>query len=112
MGRLLKCELDVRELILQRENIEPFHQNKGGRRLRPSELADNYYLNEDSKYPYPSVIGLFDDVLTTGSHFKAAKLILGAAFPDIPIKGFFIARRVSAPSGDEVTDNEDYEIWE
>jgi hypothetical protein len=35
---------------------------------------------------YPQVIGLFDDVLTTGAYFRAAS--------GVRIVGFFIARRV------------------
>jgi len=44
--------------------------------------------------PTPAVIGLFDDVLTTGAHFKAAQSILQKTFPDVRVIGLFIARRV------------------
>jgi predicted amidophosphoribosyltransferase len=40
------------------------------------------------------VIGLFDDVLTTGAHFRAAAAALRQSLSDVRIVGFFIARRV------------------
>ena len=39
-------------------------------------------------------IGLFDDVITTGAHFKAAKSLLTERFGDVAIYGIFVARRV------------------
>jgi hypothetical protein len=46
--------------------------------------------------PAPQAIGIFDDVLTVGTHFVAMKTILARRFPTIPIVGIFIARRVFA----------------
>jgi len=37
---------------------------------------------------------VFDDFLTTGSHFRAMTSVLEAEFPGVPITGLFIARRV------------------
>jgi hypothetical protein len=34
-----------------------------------------------------------DDVLTTGAHFRAAKRVLHARFPQAQIIGLFVARR-------------------
>ena len=42
-----------------------------------------------------------DDVLTAGTHFRAAKSILGARFSDTRIIGLFIARRVPGTTGIE-----------
>jgi len=51
------------------------------------------------------VIGLFDDVLTTGAHYRAASAVLQQAFPGVRIIGVFIARRVP-----EATDIEDFQL--
>ncbi|MCG8461465.1 MAG: hypothetical protein MI919_34720 [Holophagales bacterium] len=37
---------------------------------------------------------LFDDVITTGSHFRAAKDLLLRSWPDLRIVGLFLARAV------------------
>jgi hypothetical protein len=42
----------------------------------------------------PRAIGLFDDVLATGAHYRASSGLLKAAFPGVCVIGFFIARRV------------------
>jgi predicted amidophosphoribosyltransferase len=39
-------------------------------------------------------IVLFDDVLTTGKHYKCCERRLREALADIPISGLFVARRV------------------
>lgn len=46
------------------------------------------------KNPAPQVIGLFDDVLTTGAHFRAASTVLQRALPGVRVISVFIARRV------------------
>jgi len=94
IGTLLDGNVDVRELLIQNESIEPFHERGGGRRPTPEEIAENYHLDDTLRNPPPSIIGIFDDVLTTGSHFKGAKLVLEDAFPGTRIVGVFLARRV------------------
>ena len=85
-------EVDVRELIVQRESTDAAHTTE----LRPRiyELLENYTVDEALVNPPPRVIGLVDDVLTTGAHFKAAKRLLSTRFPGIRIYGLFVARRV------------------
>jgi len=53
-----------------------------------------YEIDQLLTIPQPQVIGLFDDVLTTGAHFKAAQSLLNKAFPGVRVIGLFIARRV------------------
>jgi hypothetical protein len=84
--------LDIRELLYQEESMDAAHASE--RRPRPEEIAENYRVNEDLLEPDPEVIGLFDDVLTTGAHFKAAKRVLRRHFPATPIVGIFLARTV------------------
>ena len=84
--------LDVRELIVQRESTEAAHSTE----FRPGveDLMANYQIEEVLVEPAPRVIGLIDDVLTTGAHFKAAQNFLRNRFPGVKIYGFFVARRV------------------
>ena len=85
-----KC--DVRELIIQTEDMEAAHTSD--ERPSPIEIRANYAIDEALTAPEPKVIGLFDDILTTGAHFRAAKVILENRFPSVPIVGIFVARRI------------------
>jgi predicted amidophosphoribosyltransferase len=84
--------LDVRELIMQRVSTDPVHDQL--QRPRPEELEANYGIDNNLRNPAPQVIGLFDDVLTTGAHYRAATVVLHQAFPGVRVIGLFIARRV------------------
>jgi len=90
-------QLDIREIISQRESTEAAHSTEV--RPRVDELCDNYVIEESLVDPAPRVIGVIDDVLTTGSHFKAAQRLLRSRFPAVNIYGIFVARRVP-DSGD------------
>ena len=83
---------DVRELVMQVSSRQPFHNMQS--RQNPEEKARNYKINEVVANPSPSLIAVVDDVLTTGCHFKAIKIILSRRFPGVKIIGLFIARRV------------------
>jgi hypothetical protein len=85
--------LDVRELVVQQTSLPAAHESPG---QRPSveDLLVVYKIDEQLTDPVPRWIGIFDDVLTAGTHFVAVKRILSARFPRIPFFGFFIARRV------------------
>jgi hypothetical protein len=39
-------------------------------------------------------IGVFDDVLTVGRHYRAMHTVLSQRFPGVPITGIFIARTI------------------
>ena len=92
--------LDIRELVLQTESVTAAHDSES--RPRPWEIAENYHIDEDLAAPEPVQFGVFDDLLTTGSHFKAMKIALMERFPGVLVTGIFIARRVP-----ETTDVED-----
>ena len=83
---------DVRELIVQIESVEATHL--AGTRPTPDEVLRNYRLEKSLAVPEPKIIFLVDDVLTTGCHFKAAKRLLLARFPNANVVGLFVARRV------------------
>ena len=80
---------DVRELILLTESAEA--EQKG---LTPYERAEHYQINAALIHPEPQVVFLFDDVFTTGCHFKAAELVLKSRFPYVMVVGIFLARAV------------------
>lgn len=84
-------ELDIRELIIQKESTQSSHTSDEKR--DPKKIAQNYEINEVEAKEVKNCIILFDDVLTTGAHFKAAKSVLLESFPNCKIKGF-IARRI------------------
>jgi predicted amidophosphoribosyltransferase len=82
---------EYRELLLQRESVAPAHLSDV--RPTPDEVAANYQINNAVTQPSPETIFLFDDVLTTGCHFKAAERVLRDRIAGVNIVGFFIARR-------------------
>jgi hypothetical protein len=92
---------DIRELIVQRASMAAVHEQD--HRPPPEEIQANYALDEKLRNPPPQVIGLFDDVLTTGAHYRAASAALKEAFPNVRVIGLFIARRVP-----EAVDMEDF----
>jgi hypothetical protein len=88
--------IDVRELIVQNATIDPSHHSAS--RPRPTELRANYYIDEACCEPEPATIGILDDVLTAGAHFRAIKDMLSERFPGVPVVGVFYARRVPLPT--------------
>jgi hypothetical protein len=95
--------LDVRELIVQRASTAAVHDQV--QRPRPEDIEANYTIDNALRNPAPRAIGVFDDVLTTGAHYRAACGVLRAAFPGTRVIGFFIARRVP-----EAADIEDFDL--
>ncbi|WP_155294014.1 hypothetical protein [Rhizobium rhizogenes] len=90
--------LDIRELIVLGQSMNAAHEAVPGERPSVEDLLEAYSLNEGLLNPAPRQIGLFDDVLTAGVHYRACLILLRRKFPDIPIVGFFIARRVFPPA--------------
>lgn len=90
---------DIRELVIQTKTIEAAHDATV--RPRPDDLVAVYTIDEAIAKPSPKMVFVFDDVLTTGSHFKAMKRVLQHKYPDVPVIGFFIARRVPDTSAIE-----------
>ncbi len=92
--------LDVRELIVQPLSYDPAHLSDV--RRGPEEIAEGYNIDTNLLAPQPEFIAVVDDVLTTGSHFKAVKRLLNEHLPGIPVIGLFIARRV--PNSDDIVE--------
>jgi predicted amidophosphoribosyltransferase len=91
-------DVDVRGLLYQVRNT-------------PSDHAADVRLSADMLYellhidvaalgarPIRERIALFDDVLTTGKHFKCCERRLRQSLPCVPIAGVFLLRRVLARS--------------
>jgi|SRR5580704_6445622 hypothetical protein len=85
-------DVDVRDAVTQGESYDPSHALEV--RLGPDELYQLYELDDEYLEPLPTSLVIVDDVLTTGAHFKAMKRLLNEAFPEVPIIGVFVARRV------------------
>ena len=101
VAKLIRQDLDVRDLVVQTESTAAAHQMVAadlGERVSVEDLLQLYQINEPQALPPPTTIGVLDDVLTAGTHFRAMKTKLGERFPDVPITGIFIARRVFPPS--------------
>lgn len=81
---------DVREIVHQKESVRPSHLQSD--RPRPAEIAANYRVDQEMLLPEPKLIGIVDDVLTAGSHFKAMKMVLEEYYPGVRTFGLFLAR--------------------
>ena len=84
---------DVRELIVQIRSTNAVHHDSNNR-LNPDDLDAVYAVAEEIAHPIPRSLVVVDDMLTTGAHFKAAQRVLQRRFPQVPVVGLFIARRV------------------
>ncbi|HEV2160907.1 MAG TPA: hypothetical protein VGR52_01540 [Stellaceae bacterium] len=89
--------IDVRELVIQRESMEAAHISSNPRPT-VEELLGVYAIDEALAAPVPQRIGIVDDVLTAGTHYRAMTTVLRKRFPGVPIVGLFIARRVFPPA--------------
>jgi hypothetical protein len=90
---------DVRELVVQ--NVHHTAREKG---IPPQSRAEDYVIDETLADPPPTHAILFDDVLTSGCHFKSMQIVLQGRFPGIQTAGLFLARtiRPDEPTGDEL----------
>jgi predicted amidophosphoribosyltransferase len=94
VGRGLNA--DIREIVVMARNVVQSHLQQ--ERVSIPELIDSMRIDEACADPPPTTIGVFDDVLTTGRHFKAVQEVLQHRFQGVPIVGVFIARRVPEPT--------------
>jgi hypothetical protein len=85
--------LDIRELVIMTRNVSQSHLAEDEDGVGIPDLIASMRVDETCVTPAPVTIGIFDDMLTTGRHFKAVQSILRDRFPDVPIVGVFIVRR-------------------
>ena len=85
-------DIDFRELVFQTVSTNTSH---GGEvRLSVDDLLEVYSIDENLVDPEPTRIILFDDVLSTGNHFRAMQRCINSRFPACTVEGVFIARRI------------------
>lgn len=83
---------DARELIRQSSSYDAAHlAGEAKARIKPAALQDLYSLDPT---PPKSTVLLFDDVLSAGCHYRAAKSAILSQYPETEVVGFFLARRV------------------
>jgi hypothetical protein len=85
---------DVRALVTQTASTTASHEAAVGDRVTVEQLLAVYAINEALAAPAPTSIAIVDDVLTAGTHYRAMHSILSARFPNVPLIGLFVARRV------------------
>lgn len=89
----------IRELVVQTRSTEQAHTNAAGRPT-PEQLCDLYQIDGSV-----SALGqwtvIFDDVLTTGCHFKAMERTILSRFPTTRCVGVFLARCIHAEENDD-----------
>jgi hypothetical protein len=97
-------DLDLRMMLRQTESTEADHATS--ERLTPDALYAITELDQValSARPVRQAIVLFDDVLTTGKHFKCCERRLRGVLPDVPLIGIFIARRILPDLRNELED--------
>ncbi len=86
-------DVDVRGLLYQVQSTVPDHA--GQARLSAQALYDILRLDVEALIgrPIRERIALFDDVLTSGKHYKCCERRLREALPCTPIAGVFLMRR-------------------
>ncbi len=90
----IRPNLDVRSLIKQVSSTEASHIAGDGNRPSVGDLIANYKVDEEVSDPTPNMIGIFDDVLTVGRHYRAVHTLLSERYPGVRISGIFIARTI------------------
>jgi hypothetical protein len=80
---------DTRDLLIQDVDTPASHN---GWRPVPSERARLWKLDELEATPEPKTVIVVDDVLATGAHFRAAKMIIRQKWPLMRVIGLFLAR--------------------
>lgn len=94
---LAKLNVDVRDVVYQSHTMPAAHESEN----RPSidDLVENYEIDEHQTEPTPTHIVIVDDMITAGTHYRAVARVLRERFPDVPISGVFLARRIFADDG-------------
>jgi hypothetical protein len=93
-SRLLNGSIEIKELFESLIDRDPLHKSQ--QRLTPNQLAKNIVFHKDLLETQPREIVLFDDLITSGTHFRTCKDIINDVYPQILVTGLFIGRRVFA----------------
>lgn len=87
----LDSRVDYQELVIQNQTTRATHTSHT--RLSPNELQGVYIVCQPTR-PLRQKLLVFDDMLTTGSHFKAMESVLTSNFAGYSVGGVFVARRI------------------
>jgi len=85
---------DVRNIVVQANSMTAAHERGDEARITVDELLSEYSIDESLIDSEPKYIGIVDDVLTAGTHFRAMHTILSQRFPKADFTGIFVARRI------------------
>lgn len=80
VARLIREGQDVRALVRQTVSLPSSHEAAEGERASVQSLVHAYEINEALAEPTPRSIGVLDDVLTAGSHYRAMHTVLSSRF--------------------------------
>ena len=89
----LGIQLPDIECISQIQNSDPDHESDQTR-LYPHDRANTYQLHADKIPQNTTSVVLVDDMLTTGSQYKGAEIVIKNAVPHAQVSGLFVSRRV------------------
>lgn len=90
-----ETDLDIREILTIKNPRTAAHDPETYYRPTVEEHQDNFQVTGNLLTPMPKAIAIFDDVLTTGASFRAAKNKLQNHFQaSLLIIGIFIARTI------------------
>jgi hypothetical protein len=87
----LSRRVHVCEAVVQICSTDAAHD--GGARPNPSEVLANYQIDPVQSNLLRNRVFVFDDVLTTGCHYKAMLRCLVDCSPSLSCAGLFLARR-------------------
>lgn len=88
----LKPSIDIRKLVRQVDSRKAMHEGEEHR--SPETLYAHYEMDTTLLYPTPDIVAVFDDVLCTGSSYKAVKRLLAENIKGVQVMGVFVARRI------------------
>jgi len=91
---LIQQDRDVRNLVVQNNSMVANHARGANDRVTVPELLQVYEIDETLANPEPTQIGIVDDMLTAGTHYRAMHTILSQRFPAAQTVGLFVARRI------------------
>ena len=89
-------DADVRPLLRQTRSVDADHLSAHNRISYDDLLAITEIDRTQLRTPLRQEVVLFDDVLTSGKHFKVARTRIQEMFPGKPILGIFVARCIHA----------------
>ncbi len=87
-------DLDSREILDIKQSRVGAHLPTTENRPTVQDHINSFELKEKLGNPLPETVVIFDDIITTGASFKAAKIFLQTKFKNVIIIGIFIGRTI------------------